>query len=168
MIRAQWKEVLEFIGFLGLIASLIFVGLQIRQDHIIARVQNAADFDDTMIEYARVINANRDVWIQGLHGAELSAQDQVTFESVAFAVWQKFSGLYQRDRLLDERDPQSVARQLAAELFVFRGLRQYVLARCQHRESIGQALSFCEDVRFQLKGYDDGTLPAPEGVLYVL
>jgi len=168
MIRAQWKEVLEFVGFLGLIASLIFVGLQIRQDHTIARAQDAADFDDTMIEYARVINANREIWIQGLNGAELSPQDQVAFESVAFAVWQKFSGLYQRERLLDQRDGLSAARQLAAELFTYPGLRRYVLSRCRHRESIGQEIPFCEDVRGQLEGYDDGTLPAPEGRLYVL
>lgn len=168
MIRAQWKEVLEFVGFLGLIASLIFVGLQIRQDNRIAQAQDAADFDDTMIEYARVINANREVWIQGLHGAELSPQDQVTFESVAFAVWQKFSGLYQRQILLEQQNGLSAARQLAAELFVFPGLRRYVLSRCQHRESIGQEISFCEDLRVQLKGYDEGTLPPPEGRLYVL
>ena len=37
---------MEAIGFLALIASLIFVGLQIRQDHTIAKAQNAADFDD--------------------------------------------------------------------------------------------------------------------------
>ena len=64
MAREQWKDLVEAIGFVALIASLIFVGLQIRQDHKIARVENAADFDDTMIEYARVINANREVWIK--------------------------------------------------------------------------------------------------------
>ncbi len=86
MARDQWKDVLEAIGFAALVASLIFVGLQIRQDHQIERLQNAADFDDTMIEYARVINANREVWIRGLEGAELSATDQVAFEAVSFAV----------------------------------------------------------------------------------
>jgi hypothetical protein len=168
MSRDQWRDLLEAIGFLVLIASLIFVGLQIRQDHTIAQAQNAADFDDTMIEYARVINANRDVWIRGLEGAELSLQDQVTFESVAFAVWQKFTGLYRRDRLLNQGSGILAARQLAGELFIHPGLRQYVLSRCRHRESVGQEISLCDDVRSQLKAFDDGTLPAPEGKLYVL
>jgi len=114
MRREQLKDLLEAVGYFVLIASLIFVGLQIRQDHVIARAQDAADFDDTMIEYARVINANRDVWIRGLEGAELSPQDQVTFESVAFAVWQKFTGLYRRDKLLDQGSGLLAARQLAA------------------------------------------------------
>ena len=168
MSREQWRNLLEAIGFLALIASLIFVGLQIRQDHTIALAQNAADFDDTMIEYARVINANRDVWIQGLEGAELSTQDQVTFESVAFAVWQKFTGLYRRDRLLNQGNGMLAARQLAGELFIYPRLRQYILSRCRHRESIGQEISLCDEVRTQLKEFDDGTLPAPEGKLYVL
>lgn len=168
MSREQLKDLLEAIGFLVLIASLIFVGLQVRQDHTIARAQNAADFDDTMIEYARVINANRDVWIKGLEGAELSTQDQVTFESVAFAVWQKFAGLYRRDRLLNQGNGMLVARQLAAGLYVYPGLRRYVLSRCRHRESVGQKISLCDDLRTQLKAFDDGTLPAPEGKLYVL
>ncbi len=127
MSREQWRDLLEAIGFLVLIASLIFVGLQIRQDHTIAQAQNAADFDDTMIEYARVINANRDVWIRGLEGAELSLQDQVTFESVAFAVWQKFTGLYRRDRLLDQGTGILAARQLAP--LEFRFLNQEVYRR---------------------------------------
>jgi hypothetical protein len=86
MAQDQWRNILEAIGFVILIASLIFVGLQIRQDHRIAQAQNAADFDDTMIEYARVINANREVWIKGLAGTELSPVDAVTFEVVAFTV----------------------------------------------------------------------------------
>ena len=168
MSREQWRDLLEAIGFLALIASLIFVGLQFRQDHIIAEAQIAADFDDTMIEYARVINANRDVWIKGLEGAELSLQDQVAFETAAFAVWQKFTGLYLRHRILNQGNGLLEARQLAAELFIFPGLRQYVLARCSHRESIGQEISFCDDVRTQLKEFDDGKLPPPEGKMFVL
>ena len=168
MSREQRKELLEAIGFVALIASLIFVGLQIRQEQTIARAQDAADFDDTMIEYARVINTNRDIWIKALEGAELSPQDQVTFESVAFAVWQKFTSIYRRDRLLFQSDGMSAARQFAAEMFLYPGLRQYVLTRCRHRESIGQEVPLCDDVRTQLERYDEGTLPAPEGKLYVL
>jgi hypothetical protein len=168
MSRNNWKDLLEAIGFIALIASLIFVGLQMRQDRTLAQAQNAADFDDTMIEYASVINANREVWVNGLSGAELSVLDQVTFESVAFAVWQKFSGIYRRTKLLNEGNELRVARQVASELFIFPGLRQYFLSRCKHRESMGQSISFCEDVRTQLQKLDIGSLPAPEGTLYVL
>ena len=168
MAREQWKDMAEAIGFLALVASLIFVGLQIRQDHQIERLQNAADFDDTMIEYARMINANREVWITGLEGANLSAADQVTFEAVSFAVWQKFFGLYTRSEILGGQRKYEVARQLASEMYIFPGLRGYVVARCDHHESMGFRRSFCRDVKEQLGKLDDGTLPPPEGKLYVL
>ena len=168
MIRDQWKDVVEAIGFVVLIASLIFVGLQVRQDHRIARAQNSADFDDTMIEYARVINANREVWLKGLEGAELSPADQISFETVAFAVWQKFFGIYDRTDLLGGRPRDEIARQLASELYIFPGLRRYFVGRCEHGESMGFSRSFCRDVREQLGKLDDGTLPPPEDKLYVL
>jgi hypothetical protein len=163
----DWKSIAEFVGIAAIVASLIFVGLQLRQDRQLALAENAADFDDTMIEYANVIRENREVWLRGLDGAELSPQDQVVFESLGFAVWQKFSGLYDRDRYLYQASGTSVARQLAGEMHIFPGLRRYVLSRCRHRESMGQRIQFCDDVREQLTAYDDGTLSPPEGKLFI-
>lgn len=168
MAQDQWRNILEAIGFVILIASLIFVGLQIRQDHRIAQAQNAADFDDTMIEYARVINANREVWIKGLAGTELSPVDAVTFEVVAFTVWQKFNGIYVRDNLLGGRGKDGVARQLASELYIYAGLKDYFVGRCDHQESMGFSRPFCSAVIKQLDMLNNGTLPPPQGKLYVL
>ena len=39
MINVHWRELLEATGLLAIVASLIFVGLQIRQEHLIARVE---------------------------------------------------------------------------------------------------------------------------------
>ena len=39
MVRYSWKEVLEGIGILSIVVSLVFVGLQIRQEQEIARAQ---------------------------------------------------------------------------------------------------------------------------------
>ena len=167
MNRAQWKDLLEGTGLMAIIGSLIFVGLQIRQDSMIAGIQDAADFNDTMIEYARIINDNRDIWIKGLEGGELSSSDKITFEAVAFSVWQKFSGLYTRNELLNSGSEEGVARQLAGELFIYPGLRNYIIGRCKHRESMGQYISFCDDVRVQLERFDNGTWPKPEGQFYV-
>ena len=166
--RQHWRDTFEGIGFVALICSLIFVGLQMRQDHRLAQAQNAADFDDTMIEYARVINANREVWMKGLEGADLTPTDEIAFETVAFAVWQKFFGIYDRSGLLDGRPQNEIARQLASELYIFPGLRRYFVARCDHHESMDFSRPFCRDVREQLSMLDNGTLRPPEGKLYVL
>ena len=165
--KIDWKSVAEFVGIAAIVASLIFVGLQLRQDRQLALAENAADFDDTMIEYASVIRENREVWLRGLEGAELSPQDQVIFESLGFAVWQKFSGLYRQSQFLYQSSGTSAARQLAGEMYIFPGLRKYILSRCRHRESLGRRIQFCDDVRDQLTAFDDGTLSPPEGKLFI-
>ena len=43
MNRIQWKELFEAAGMLAIVASLIFVGLQVRQDQVIARSQLFSD-----------------------------------------------------------------------------------------------------------------------------
>ena len=168
MNKSNWKDIAELVGIAAIVASLIFVGLQLRQDRQFALAENAADFDDTMIDYASVIRENRDIWIRGLEGTELSTEDQVVFESVAFAVWQKFNGIYRQSRFLYNSSGVLAARQLAGELHTYPGLRKYVLSRCRHRESIGQDIPICDDIRAQLKAFDEGTLAPPEGRLYVL
>ena len=34
---AQWNEIAELVGIVAIVASLVFVGLQMRQDHVFAR-----------------------------------------------------------------------------------------------------------------------------------
>ena len=165
--KVNWKSIAEFVGVAAIVASLIFVGVQLEQDRQLALAENAADFDDTMIEYASVIRENREVWLRGLEGAELSLPDQVVFESLGFAVWQKFTGLHRQSRYLYRSSGTSAARQLAGEMYIFPGLREYVLSRCKHRESVGQKIQLCHDVREQLSAFDDGVLSPPEGKLFI-
>ncbi len=42
MKSTNWKDVAEMIGIASIVASLVFVGLEMRQDHIVARSQLAA------------------------------------------------------------------------------------------------------------------------------
>lgn len=37
-----WNEIAELIGIAAIVASLVFVGLQMRQDHVIARSELGA------------------------------------------------------------------------------------------------------------------------------
>ena len=42
MKSTNWKDVAEMVGIASIVASLVFVGLEMRQDHIVARSQLAA------------------------------------------------------------------------------------------------------------------------------
>ena len=51
MNRGAWKDLLEGVGFVAVIASLLFLSLQVRQDHKIAR----AELDTAMGERAEYL-----------------------------------------------------------------------------------------------------------------
>ena len=42
MIEKRWRELFELIGLLSVVASLIFVGFQLRQDQVLARAELAS------------------------------------------------------------------------------------------------------------------------------
>jgi hypothetical protein len=58
----RWKSIIEVIGVMSIVASLIFVGLQIRQSTAIA--MDAALASDTTIIIAteELVLENPDVW----------------------------------------------------------------------------------------------------------
>lgn len=159
---------LTLIANLGILIGIYFVAVELNQNEIGMRAQSAADFDDTMIEYARVINANREIWIRGLAGEELTLEDQITFESVGYTVWQKFYGLYSRADLLGGRPREDIALQLAGELYLHPGLKRYFMSRCLHNESLGFNRPFCDDIRAQLARLEQGELDPPIETIYIL
>ena len=75
----DWRSVAELIGIAAVVASLIFVGLQLRQEQDIAQSQLFADWDDTRIEWSRLLSENNDVWIRGLAGSDLTTNELLVF-----------------------------------------------------------------------------------------
>jgi hypothetical protein len=39
----EWNEIAELVGIAAIVASLVFVGLQMRQDHVFARSELGSD-----------------------------------------------------------------------------------------------------------------------------
>lgn len=65
----SWKHVAEAIGVAAIIASLIFVGLQIRQEDDIARLELIDKSTDQQCELQEWIAENADLWIRGCAGS---------------------------------------------------------------------------------------------------
>ena len=42
MIEKRWRDLFELVGLLSVVASLIFVGIQLRQDQVLARAELAS------------------------------------------------------------------------------------------------------------------------------
>jgi len=80
MKRPDWKSLLEIVGVTAVVLSLLFVGLELRQSRLIARVGVYNTLLSSQIEINDAISNNADVWAQGAAGGELSAEDTVIFE----------------------------------------------------------------------------------------
>ena len=124
MERMSWKNFLEGLGVLALVASLLFVGFQLQQDRNLAAAQVIVNAQSATNELFVLISDNRDVWLRGLKGEELSAVDEIAFRAVAVAVYQRNLGFYQRLGLLGFGTPENVARRYAFDLYQYPSLRR--------------------------------------------
>lgn len=76
----SWPEFRSFRG--PVVASLICVGPQIRQDHRVAVAQGFVGSVATDIELHQSIIDNQALWMSGLDGSELSPVDQAKFDQL--------------------------------------------------------------------------------------
>jgi hypothetical protein len=66
MTHERWRTYFEAVGISAVVASLIFVGIQLRQDQKIATAQYAYDWLGAKIEISALIAENKEIWIAGL------------------------------------------------------------------------------------------------------
>ena len=44
VIKTDWKSIAEFVGIVAIVASLIFVGLQLRQEQEVAQIESLGEY----------------------------------------------------------------------------------------------------------------------------
>ena len=96
MKSTNWKDFAELVGIAAIVGSLVFVGLQMRQDQAIAVSELLASRSDALIELAALIESNNELWISGLNGDELPEIDRASFQAMAEAVESYFVAIYVR------------------------------------------------------------------------
>jgi len=121
---ADWKNVAEFIGIAAIVASLIFVGLQLRQDFGIARSQVWAERNILRAELAALINENPNIWTKGLRGEELTEPETAQFESIFVLYLFKESAHYlQRTVGISPGPPEEIAFRFVNMITTYPGLQ---------------------------------------------
>jgi hypothetical protein len=75
----NWKDFAELIGIAAIVASLMFVGLQMRQAEVIAKSDMAASYLANRIEMHAAINEHPDIWVRGNKGEELEEGEAAIF-----------------------------------------------------------------------------------------
>ena len=82
MKRKKFKDWLEIIGIIAVVASLIFVGYEIRQSQDIAVSGQLDSTLEAMAEVEALIIDNADVWHRGCSGEDLSNAEQLIFTRI--------------------------------------------------------------------------------------
>jgi len=82
MTKFGYREVAEVIGFVAIIASLVFVGLELRQSQQIAQVEASATRAVWFFDNRAAINQYADVWNKGNSGTELSNAEATIYSNL--------------------------------------------------------------------------------------
>jgi len=141
----RWRGIAEIVGLAGIIGSLLFVGLQLQQDRELARIASFADYTEVNIALGELISDNRDVWIKGLDGDELSPSDRMVFETLARIYYRGKMVSFIRSQVLGGRAPQSVVNQTAFYLYQYPGLKWAFDEHSVQSESRNDAFSRTSD-----------------------
>jgi hypothetical protein len=168
----DWMQV---VGLFALVASLIFVGFQIRQDRSIAVVESMASRADAVSELADMVGNNEDLWIRGLTGVELSVSEQATFHAMTEAVESHFVSMWRRYQDIGGGPPEnSPTGDYAFALYTHIGLRRAWNNQLAYWEARDAALGvegtgrvFREEVAAHLVRFDKQSPPRSKEKRYV-
>ena len=125
MTTDRLKVIVELVAVFSIVASLIFVGLQVKQEHEIALTDAVTAAADSRKYMAELISDNREVWVSGLAGEPLADIDNVVFESLADAHYMDVFGSWFRASELGHTSPDRFPFQYARFLIENPGLLAY-------------------------------------------
>ena len=97
MMFDRWKTIAEFAGITGIIGSLLFVGLQLRQEHRVALVELALNGTESYYEQRNGTIENAAVWVKGNAGVdELSPAETAIYNALirkrfTLAYWNSYA-----------------------------------------------------------------------------
>ena len=77
-----WKGIAEVIGGVAIVGSLIFVGLQIKQEQAIAVSEINLSLLASQIELNNSIGDHADIWTRGNAGEALEEPERIIFDSL--------------------------------------------------------------------------------------
>jgi hypothetical protein len=172
---AKLRDWMELIGILAVVASLVFVGLQIRQDQEIAIVEAVSHRFDNAEALANLVQENSAIWIKGLDGDELSKEEFAIFSAIAKVVEEHYRQTYIRFQRIGPFPPEMAAQEYAYVLYHRPTLRRYFEAGLDLWDSRNKVFNLdLEDRQFlkivgaMLEDLDSRGVPVAIDNLYVV
>ncbi|MFT5501026.1 MAG: hypothetical protein ACI88G_001159 [Woeseiaceae bacterium] len=125
MKSSDWKSTAELFGIAAIVASLVFVGLQMRQSQSIAMSDGNLANASNKIERNIAIVENSEVWVRGNTGQKLDENDSVVFRYlVQTYVDTAFFEIVRLRRLGEDEIADSLVADFSVFLFENPGARQ--------------------------------------------
>jgi len=122
--NANWRDIVEFVGILAIVGSLIFVGLQMQQDRQLAVAQLFAETDDSVNNIAALTNEYQDVWLRGSRGDQLSPEDEASFQNLFMSARYAYASFFETQLRLNVLSTDWIAKKYAFQLYSNPGLRR--------------------------------------------
>ena len=174
MDSAKLNDWMQVVGIFAVVLSLIFVGLQMRQEQEIAIVDTYGSVADAQVNLSVLVGQNTSAWKKGLDDEELTEDERGMFEGLAAAVWSHYQRYFIRWAILGPGDPNDVASEMAYALYVFPGLRKFFEANQVFNDSRDAARGGGEElipwtsrVLYYLEKYDEEMAPIPDTKEYI-
>jgi hypothetical protein len=172
------RDWLEIVGLFSVVASLIFVGMQMRQEVAIAATESVWSRSAAITTLSELVNNNSAVWIAGLRGEELTLAEEAEFQGMAEAVESYFVATYVRfssfRSLIGGPEAQQAIDDYAYALYAHKGLQRvwrtqlnYWVARDSAYGSESRTETFSGAVESTLRQLDERAAPIPDEVRYV-
>ena len=87
MQSTSWKDIVELVGIVAIVGSLIFVGLQMRQAQEIAIADGYSALQSHAYARSELISANADLVAKANRGEELSEAEVFALDGFVTAIW---------------------------------------------------------------------------------
>ena len=124
--KLNWTAILEIVGIFSIVGSLIFVGLQMKQDREIAAGDATLLVVSERQIWAELMAENGSIWIKGNSGADLTAEESLTYSSLASVQEMRhFSGWFRNQQTPGGNPPESFAYEWAHECSENPGLMKF-------------------------------------------
>ena len=130
MKKTDWKDTAELVGIAAIVASLIFVGLQMKQAQEIAYSELDVSLLGIQAESTNLISTNSDVWVRGNAGEELSSAEAAVFNNLVALLNTRWFVEYRHATQLGRTDiAETIKYAWSAFLYQNPGARQVWQAR---------------------------------------
>jgi hypothetical protein len=123
MNHRNWLPVAELLGIAAVVASLIFVGLEIQQSREIARGEWTGILSQEQIAIESLMMEQPEVWRRGCVGDDLSPTERTIFVRQFNAFYHLAFARWLRGNIgINGADPQWVSKEYAKNLHRYSGL----------------------------------------------